>query len=83
MNAHQFYNLLEGRVKLGRISKKRETWQDELPVDYIERFNASVDLLEKLAEAVTSELRKMTDLEQERFQYYAWNKKSKPKTQPN
>jgi hypothetical protein len=71
MNAHQIYNLLEGRVDLPYLkSSACHTY----PEDYIKRYNFQVDVVNQLVRDMLHEIPRMTELEREQFDYVAGGK---------
>ncbi len=67
MTPHSFFNLLEGRTRLARLEDGVWSYPKELK----DRYNASVERLEKLAEDVNTQLAVMTTLEKEQMKHTA------------
>lgn len=66
MNTHQFFNLLDNKVRVDKISAGGIY---NFTPEFIEEFNAQVKLLIKLAYDVNKALDKMTELEKQHFRY--------------
>lgn len=68
MKAHEFYNMLEGRIILYKIG---DNPLHKYPYEFIQRYNFQVEILEKLAEEVKEAMQYMAEIELEQFKYVA------------
>ncbi len=68
MNAHDFYNLLEGRTH-APTPPSSAIW--ELPEDFAARYADAISRLHKHVAATQSLLSELSELEREHFQYTA------------
>lgn len=65
MNAHGFYNILEGRCGVGLL----HNGVNEYPEEFLSRYNDGVAKLSNLVDTVTRQIAVMDALEKEQFQF--------------
>ena len=64
MKPHQFLNLLEDKTRLPDV---RSCPIHKYPADFVDRYNSQVQKIMSLAEEVSKELERMTELEVEQM----------------